>query len=79
MSFAPIFTKSGSKGPQYTNLFACVSEEEDSYTVQVRLYNRFRPESTAWEEEATSSSHRMPRFNTLCGISVKNNQAAASC
>jgi hypothetical protein len=55
MSFVPIFTKSGSKGPQYTNLFACISEEEDRYTVQVRLYNQSRPESAAWGEEVANS------------------------
>ena len=56
MSFTPAFVKSGSKGPRYTNLFACISEEEeDSYTVQVRLYNQATPESTAWGEEVANS------------------------
>jgi hypothetical protein len=56
MSFTPIVMKSGSKGPPYTNLFACISEEEeDSYTVQVRLYNQATPESTAWGEEVANS------------------------
>ena len=56
MSFTPTFMKSGSKGPRYTNLFACISEvEEDSYTVQIRLYNRSMPESTAWGEEIANS------------------------
>lgn len=56
MSFTPIFMKSGSKGARYTNLFACISEEEeDSYTVQVRLYSQAAPESTAWGEEVANS------------------------
>jgi hypothetical protein len=55
MSFVPIFMKSGSKGPQYTNLFACISKEEDSFTMQVRLYSQATPESTAWGEEEVNS------------------------
>jgi hypothetical protein len=34
-----------------TRLFACISEEEDCYTVQVRLSNETKPEDSAWGEE----------------------------
>jgi len=39
----------------YTRLFACISEEEDGYTVQVRLSNEKRPEDIAWDEEIVDS------------------------
>jgi hypothetical protein len=40
---------------RYTHLFACISEEDGGYTVQVRLYNSTKPENTAWGEEITDS------------------------
>lgn len=39
----------------YTRLFACISEEEDGYMVQVRLSNEKRPENNAWGEEIVDS------------------------
>jgi hypothetical protein len=36
---------------RYTHLFACVSEEESGFTVEVKLYNDGKPENTAWGEE----------------------------
>jgi hypothetical protein len=39
----------------YTHLFACISEEEDGYVVQIRLYDKARPESVSWGEEITDS------------------------
>ena len=51
----PVFIESGSSETRYTNLFACISEEDDSYTVQVRLYNHGMPENTAWGEEMADS------------------------
>jgi hypothetical protein len=55
MSFTPIIAQSESSGPNYTNLFACISEEDDSYTVQVRLYSQVTPDDAAWGEEMTDS------------------------
>jgi len=55
MSISPIFIEAGSSETRYTNLFACISEEDDSYTVQVRLYNHGMPENTAWGEEMADS------------------------
>lgn len=43
------------KGSHYTDLFASISEEDGGYTVQVRLYDQTRPESTAWGEEIADS------------------------
>lgn len=43
------------RGSRYTNLFACFSEEEDGYTVQVRLYNQVSPGDAAWGEEIADS------------------------
>lgn len=39
----------------YTKLFACISEEEDGYMVQVRLFNEKKPENNAWGEEIVDS------------------------
>jgi hypothetical protein len=39
----------------YTDLFASISEEEEGYAVQVRLYDDARPESAAWGEEVADS------------------------
>ena len=39
----------------YTHLFACISEEDDGYAVQVRLYDKARPDNVAWGEEITDS------------------------
>ena len=55
MSPTPIVVESGSIDGRFTNLFACISEEEDSYTVQVRLYSQTKPEDTAWGEEMADS------------------------
>ncbi len=47
---------------RYTRLFACISEEEDGYTVQVRLSNELNPEDSAWGEEIVDS------FETASGL-----------
>jgi hypothetical protein len=44
-----------SSGSRYTHLSAGISQEEDGYTVQVRLYNQTRPENAAWGEEIADS------------------------
>lgn len=44
--------------PRFTHLFARITEEDDSFTVQVRLRNSASvkaPESTAWGEEIAPS------------------------
>lgn len=41
--------------PRYTKLFACISQEEDGYTVEVTLFNERKPESSAWGEEIVDS------------------------
>ena len=40
---------------RYSHLFAWISEEEDGYCVQVRLYNEVRPDNAAWGEEIAES------------------------
>jgi hypothetical protein len=55
MSFAPIVVEGASADERFTNLFACISEEEDSYSVQVRLFSQATPENTAWGEEMADS------------------------
>jgi hypothetical protein len=55
MRFSPILLQPGTNETRYTNLFACISEEEDSYTIQLRLYSQVSPENAAWGEEITDS------------------------
>ena len=43
------------KGSPFTDLFASISEEDDGYAVQVRLYNHARPENAVWGEEMADS------------------------
>ena len=40
---------------RYTKLFACISEEEDGYMVQVSLSNERKPGNSAWGEEIVDS------------------------
>jgi hypothetical protein len=49
------FSSPESSGARYTHLFACISEEDDGYVVQVRLYNKVKPAHAAWGEEITDS------------------------
>jgi len=55
MSSRRFVVQSNSGETCYTNLFACISQEEDGYTVQIRLYNDGRPENNAWGEEMADS------------------------
>src|ERR1700751_4846963 len=41
--------------PRFTHLAACVSEEEGSFTVHVRLYHQSKPANGAWGEEVADS------------------------
>ena len=61
MKASPFLLESPSES-RYTRLFACISEEEDGYTVQVRLSNELNPEDSAWGEEIVDS------FETASGL-----------
>jgi hypothetical protein len=50
-----VLIKSDADVSHYTHLFVCISEEEDGYTVQIRLYNQAGPENAAWGEEIADS------------------------
>lgn len=41
--------------PDYTNLFACIIEEDHGFTIQVRLTHHVRPHQGAWGEEIADS------------------------
>jgi hypothetical protein len=41
--------------PRFTHLAACVSEEDGSFTVQVRLSHEAEPQHRAWGEETADS------------------------
>jgi hypothetical protein len=47
--------KSDFQGSHFTDLFASISEEDDGYTVQIRLYDQTKPDHAAWGEEITDS------------------------
>jgi len=49
------FTSLELGNPRYTHLFACISEEDDGYVDQLRLYNKVKPAHAAWGEELTDS------------------------
>jgi hypothetical protein len=55
MTASPFLFESKSGKSRYTRLFACISEEEDCYTVQVRLSNETKPEDSVWGEEIVDS------------------------
>jgi hypothetical protein len=62
MKASPFLFESKSGASRYTRLFACISEEEGGYTVQVRLSNEMHPEDSAWGEEIVDS------FETASGL-----------
>jgi hypothetical protein len=47
--------QSESDEPHFTDLFASISEEDEGYSVLVRLYDDARPENAAWGEEIADS------------------------
>lgn len=55
MKSVPLLVESHSREYSYTKLFACISEEEEGYIVQVRLTHDERPEHAAWGEEIADS------------------------
>jgi hypothetical protein len=55
MSSNPFLVESDTGVSRYTHLFACISEEDGGYSVQVRLSNSTKPENTAWGEEIADS------------------------
>ena len=52
---SPFLFEAKSGKPRFTRLFACISEEEDGYMVQVRLSSEMNPEDSAWGEEIVDS------------------------
>ena len=62
MKASPFLFESKSGESRYTRLFACISEEEGGYTVQVRLSSERNPEDSAWGEEIVDS------FETASGL-----------
>ena len=55
MKTGPFLFEAKSGKSRYTRLFACISEEEDGYTVQVGLSNGTKPDNNAWGEEIVDS------------------------
>jgi hypothetical protein len=48
MKDGPLLFEAKSGKSRHTKLFACISEEEDGYMVEVRLFNETKPENSAW-------------------------------
>jgi hypothetical protein len=55
MSSNPFLVESETAASRYTHLFACISEDDGGYIVQVRLSSSVKPENTAWGEEIADS------------------------
>lgn len=55
MSHTVVSSGSGSNEARYTHLTAWVVEEEDGYSVQVRLHHETKPANAAWGEEISDS------------------------
>jgi hypothetical protein len=55
MRSSPLLVEAGAGAPRYTNLFARISQDDDGYTLQVRLYHPKEPNNAAWGEEVTDS------------------------
>src|SRR5262245_34762207 len=55
MTISRFRVDSDSEGSHFTDLFASISEEDDGYAVQFRLYNHASPENAAWGEEIADS------------------------
>jgi hypothetical protein len=55
MASSPFTFESAAGRSRYTHLFACITEEDGGYVVQIRLYNNVKPENAAWGEEITDS------------------------
>lgn len=54
MKFTP-FSADRKSSHQFTNLSVRITQEDDGFTVQVRLYSQVSPENTAWGEEPADS------------------------
>ena len=55
MRASPFLVEAESDVSRYTHLFARISEDEDGYTILVRLYNKVKPRNAAWGEEIADS------------------------
>ncbi len=47
---------------RYTHLLACINQEEDGYSIRVKLYNETKPRKMAWGEEITDSIETASRL-----------------
>ena len=54
MKFTP-FSADRKSSHQFKNLSVRITQEDDGFTVQVRLYSQVSPENTAWGEEPANS------------------------
>ena len=54
MKFTP-FSADRKSSRRFTNLAVRITQEDDGFIVQVRLYSQVSPENTAWGEEPADS------------------------
>jgi hypothetical protein len=62
MTSSSFLVEAGAGAPRYTDLFARISEDDDGYTLQVRLYHFKEPSNAAWGEEVTDSFETASRL-----------------
>jgi hypothetical protein len=62
MSSRAIRISGKSAAVRFTHLVACINQEEDGYTINVKLYNDTKPRNTAWGEEITDSVETASRL-----------------
>jgi hypothetical protein len=53
MKASPFLVEADEGSSAYTDLFACITEEDGSFTVQIRLSHKGKAGNTAWGEEVT--------------------------
>jgi|RhiMetdeSRZDD1v2_1073273.scaffolds.fasta_scaffold356226_4 hypothetical protein len=75
MRSTPFLVEAESGVSRYTHLFACISEEEDGYIVQVRLSHQMRLENAAWGEEIADSFETASMLVTMLATEFSIPQA----
>jgi hypothetical protein len=61
---------------RFTHLVACIIQEEDGYTIKVKLYNEAKPRNTAWGEEIADS---VETASSLIGALAEQFSIPQSC
>jgi hypothetical protein len=71
----PFLVEERSGKSSYRHLFACISEEDDGYTVRVRLYNQAKQQNSAHGEEIADTSETTSKLIAACAAEFSIPQA----